>query len=572
MGARKMNRGTSSGRGRGVTQRSRLMLIVLLIALFGSLAVCGTCWGLASTLFDRDERTPVADEETGAMLTVAYSPEKAILFQALVERFNAQRLKTDDGEPMRVRAVEMDPEEMLEAVAAGTAGFQAMTPDSSIWLGQLESGANATIVGETVRYAVSPVVIAMWEEVARELGWPDRPVGWVDLLSRAQSDPNFRWSHPSTSSASGLLATLAEFYAGAGKTRGLTIEDVQSQPVLDYVAALEKTVRFYGEGDEMALVNRALAEGRSLLDAFVVQEQMVVYFNQQRRGDRLVAIYPVEGALWEDHPLVLLETSDLTATQRTIFARFRDDLLSAEAQALILKTGYRPADLSLPLDGPDSPLTADNGVNPAEPRTALQIPSPSVVEVVRQVWWYTKRHTSVYLVVDTSGSMRGQKLSQAQEALRVFLDQIQGDLERVGMIRFASNVQTAVYLADLGANRGELEAAIDELEAAGDTALLDAVWEAYQRLQAEGDPERINAIVAMTDGKENNSRMSLNALVSRMQEGNQQGVPVVVFCIAYGSDADMWTLETLAGATGGQVRQGDLETIRELYKILSTYF
>jgi Ca-activated chloride channel family protein len=572
MGARKMNRGTSSGRGRGVTQRSRLMLVVLLIALFGSLAVCGACWGVASTLLDRDERTPVADEETGTMLTVAYSPEKAILFQALVERFNAQRLKTDDGEPMRVRAVEMDPEEMLEAIADGTPGFQAMTPDSSVWLGQLESGGNATVVGETVRYAVSPVVIAMWEEVARELGWPDRPVGWADLLSRAQSDSNFRWSHPSTSSASGLLATLAEFYAGAGKTRGLTIEDVQSQPVLDYVAALEKTVRFYGEGDEMALVNRALAEGRSLLDAFVVQEQMVVYFNQQRRGDRLVAIYPVEGALWEDHPLVLLETSDLTATQRAIFARFRDELLSAEAQALILETGYRPADLSLPLDGSDSPLTAENGVNPAEPRTALQIPSPSVVEVVRQVWWYTKRHTSVYLVVDTSGSMRGQKLSQAQEALRVFLDQIQGDLERVGMIRFASNVQTPVYLADLGANRGELEAAIDELEAAGDTALLDAVWEAYQRLQAEGDPERINAIVAMTDGKENNSRMSLNALVSRMQEGNQQGVPVVVFCIAYGSDADMWTLETLAGATGGQVRQGDLETIRELYKILSTYF
>jgi Ca-activated chloride channel family protein len=548
------------------------MLIVLLIALFGSLAVCGTCWGVASRLLDRDERTPVADEETGTMLSVAYSPEKAILFQALVGRFNAQRLKTDDGEPMQVRAIEMDPEEMLEAIAEGTAGFQAMTPDSSVWLGQLESGANATVVGETVRYAVSPVVIAMWEEVARELGWPDRPVGWVDLLSRAQSDPNFRWSHPSTSSASGLLATLAEFYAGAGKTRGLTIEDVQSQPVLDYVAALEKTVRFYGEGDEMALVNRALAEGRSLLDAFVVQEQMVVYFNQQRRGDRLVAIYPVEGALWEDHPLVLLETSDLTATQRAIFARFRDDLLSAEAQALILEAGYRPADLSLPLDGPDSPLTADNGVNPTEPRTALQIPSPSVVEVVRQVWWYTKRHTNVYLVVDTSGSMRGQKLSQAQEALRVFLDQIQGDLERVGMIRFASNVQTSVYLADLGANRGELEAAIDELEAAGDTALLDAVWEAYQRLQAEADPERINAIVAMTDGKENNSRTSLNALVSQMQEGNQQGVPVVLFCIAYGSDADMWTLENLAGATGGQVREGDLETIRELYKILSTYF
>ncbi len=31
---------------------------------------------------------------------------------------------------------------------------------------------------------------------------------------------------------------------------------------------------------------------------------MVVYFNQQRQGqERLIALYPAEGTLWEDHPL-----------------------------------------------------------------------------------------------------------------------------------------------------------------------------------------------------------------------------------------------------------------------------
>jgi uncharacterized protein YegL len=49
-------------------------------------------------------------------------------------------------------------------------------------------------------------------------------------------------------------------------------------------------------------------------------------------------------------------------------------------------------------------------------------------------------------------------------------------------------------------------------------------------------------------------------------------LPVVVFAIAYGDDADMNTLEAISEPTGGQVREGDLETIRELYKILSTYF
>jgi Ca-activated chloride channel family protein len=551
-----------------------LVLLALVIGLFVVLGLCCGTYALISTLFDGDEQeTPVAQQA----LVVAYSPEKESVFRTLVESFNGRGLETPDGEPMRIQAVEIDPESMVNAVLQGSATFQAMTPDSAVWLGQLdeewsqEQGGDAVAVGETMRYAISPVVIAMWEDLAREMGWPDRAIGWQDLLVRAQSDPDFRWSHPSTSSASGLLATLAEFYAGAGKTRGLTIEDVQAQETLDYVAALEKTVRYYGEGDEPAIIEQALAEGREFLDAFVVQEQMVTYFNSQRSGqERLVALYPVEGALWEDHPLALLETGDLTPYQRQVFASFGDHLLSPESQQTILRHGYRPADLSISLDSPDSPLMAENGVDPTEPKTALQVPNASVVRVVRDVWWYTKRHTNVYLVVDTSGSMSGEKLAQAQAALGVFLDQIRGDKERVGLIQFASWADLLVPLDELGRNRIALEMAVDQLEAEGDTALLDAVYTAHYQLQELGDTERINAIVVMTDGRENNSTITLQQLVRELNR--ESPIPVVVFSIAYGSDADMGTLRAIAEPTGGQVREGDLETIRDLYKILSTYF
>jgi Ca-activated chloride channel family protein len=208
-------------------------------------------------------------------------------------------------------------------------------------------------------------------------------------------------------------------------------------------------------------------------------------------------------------------------------------------------------------------------VDPAEPKTSLQVPNASVIRVVRDVWWYTKRHTNVYLVVDTSGSMKGEKLSQAQAALQIFLDQIQGDVERVGLIEFASRVSTLVYLDELGNNRAALESAVGGLQAQGDTALLDGVYEASERLQNLGDTERINAIVVMTDGRENYSSVSLRRLTSDLTDSD---VPVIVFCIAYGDDADMQMLRAIAEPTGGQVRQGDPETIRELYKLLSTYF
>jgi Ca-activated chloride channel family protein len=550
-----------------------LVLGLLVVSLFLVIGFCCASYAVIARLLDGDE--PATPGPSSA-LTVAYSPEKELAFTTLVDRFNEQGLETPDGEQMTVEAVKLDPESMVNAVLDGSAAFQAMTPDSSVWLGQLDEewsqqqGSEAVAVGETVRYAVSPVVIAMWQDLAREMGWPEQAISWQDLLSRAQADPDFRWSHPSTSSASGLLATLAEFYAGAGKTRGLTIEDVQAQETLDYVAALEKTVRYYGEGNEPAIIEQALKEGQDFLDAFVVQEQMVIYFNTHQSGQgKLVALYPAEGALWEDHPLALLETADLTPLQRQVFAQFRDFLLSSDAQHLILRHGYRPADLSIPLDSADSPLTAENGVDPTEPKTSLQVPNASVIKVVRDVWWYTKRHTNVYLVVDTSGSMRGEKLAQAQLALKVFLDQIQGDMERVGLIEFASWADTVVYLDELGNNRTALETAVERLQAEGDTALLDAVYEGNRQLQNLADTERINAIVVMTDGRENYSDISLSGLVHELESSE---VPVVVFCIAYGSDADLQTLQAIAAPTGGRVLEGDLETIRDLYKILSTYF
>ncbi len=549
------------------------IVAVLLVGLIALVAICGACWAISAPLIEQlDQETP--EEETIARLTLAYSPEKAALVEALIKTFNDQPYQTSDGLPMHVELVEMEPEAMLDAAVTGQ--LQAITPDSSVWLPQLDAlwaeqigDERAFIVGQTVHYAVSPVVIAMWRDVAQEMGYGERALGWNDLLDRAQNDPNFKWSHPSTASASGLLATMAVFYAGAGKTWGLTAADVQAPATLDYVERVERTVRYYGEG-EWPTVQRVVAEGRDYLDAFVCQEQLVVWANQQ--GADLVAVYPVEGSLWADHPLVLLETPELTGSQRQVFAELISHLRTDEAQKVVLAAGYRPADPMIPLDAPGSPLTLDNGVDASQPQTALQVPGGNVVQVVRDVWWYIKRHTNVILVVDTSGSMQGDKIYNVKEALRIFVEQIKGPEESVGLIEFYTYVDVLVPLEKLTDNRQDVLRAIDGLVADGETALLDGVYKAYQGLQALNDTERINAIVVMTDGRENYSDISLQRLENYMREGNQSGVPVIVFAIAYGADADYATLRVLAEATDGQVYEGTLETIRQLYKILSTYF
>ena len=551
------------------------LLIIVVVA-------CACCWPLTSGLLAAVGNTfgGALTSVTGTLsgpqptLKVAVSPEKADMFRQLVDNFNARQLKSSTGADLRVAGTEVEPEEMIDAALAGD--FEALAPDSSIWLDQLDQRYQAAqntpagLVGQTVRYAVSPVVIAMWRDAAQRLGWPQQPIGWSDLLNEVSANKDFKWSHPSTSSASGLLATLAEFYAATGKTRGLTVEDVKAQATQNYVNALEKTVRYYGEG-EASIAQRVAEQGRDYLDAFVASEQIVINTNQ-KPGVDLVAIYPREGSLWQDHPLALLEMPGLRDVSRETFSAFAAYLTSPEAQQILLEKGYRPADLSIKLNSATSPINASNGADPTQPQTSLQVPSAAVLDVVRESWLANKRRTNVILVVDTSGSMEGQKLTNVQAALQTFLDQMKSDAERVGLFEFYSDVTERIPIGPLEDNRSNLVRAITQLDAGGNTALLDGVAAAYDRLQALSDPDRINAIVVMTDGKENASSVSLNQLVSRLRRGNQQGVPVLVFGIAYGDDADLSMLQSLSEATGGQTYRGNLETIRKLYKILSTYF
>lgn len=507
-------------------------------------------------------------------LTIAYSPEKEEVFHRLAQAFNETRPRLENGKRVQVVVTSQSPDAMIETAASNA--YDAISPDSSIWLGELERRSDTagavgqSIVGETVRYMVSPVVIAMWRDVAESLGYPEKDLGWQDVLRAAADNPEFSWSHPSTSSASGLLTTLALFYAGADTTRGMTEEDATAQATIDYVTRLERTVKHYGEG-ELAVMQQIEAQGRAYLDAFVVQEQLVVQYNRAHE-QQLVAIYPIEGTLWEDHPLVLLEHPERTDEERQAFGLLKEFLLSPDTQRLVLSYGYRPTDLSIRLDGPDSPITPENGADPSQPYTTLQVPSPSVIDVVRNAWQYTKRRTNIYLVVDVSGSMAGEKLEDAQAALRIFVEQIQNAEERVGLIAFSSGVDEPVPLTQLGTGRDALNRAIDTLAATGGTALLDGVDRAATKLQDLGDAERINAIVVMTDGQENRSRVSLRALTEQLRRTQGTDTPIVVFCIAYGRDADLETLETISSATGGFTRRGDLETIRELYRTLSTYF
>lgn len=531
---------------------------------------------------------PVADPNA---LTIAVSPEMSPLLSQLADPFN-NSFKGKAGY-VPVKIVTLSPSDMITAALQPDPAFQAINPDSSLWLSKLSNEWGITFASETAgsealpiprqryslpqRFAASPVVIAMWEKTAQSMGWPAKALGWTDLQQRAAQDANFHWNHPSPAFASGLLAILAEFYVGAGVNRGLTEALAIKDSTLAYVKKVEGTVRFYGEG-ESAILDRLKKDGTNLLDAFICQEQIVLRWNKENPTQKLVAIYPVEGTLWADHPLALLErytdfdSTPLSSAQRDTYYEFTRYLLQETVQKQILAGGYRPVNTNIDLQSAGSPFKGNASVDALQPKTTLQIPPYSVIQVIENVQSYFKKPANVVLVVDTSGSMGdSSKLPKAQTALTSFINNIRGKNDKLGVVEFSHIIKSNSDLKPVTQEyKDSLNATVRKMTASGNTAIYDGVLAAFDLLQAKGSTEAINAIVVMTDGKENSSTRTNLAKLKAALAGAK--IPVVIFSISFGKDADTTDMKALAEATKGQFRQAETINIEELYKIISTYF
>jgi len=80
------------------------------------------------------------------------------------------------------------------------------------------------------------------------------------------------------------------------------------------------------------------------------------------------------------------------------------------------------------------------------------------------------------------------------------------------------------------------------------------VLAAYQRMQASYDPSKVNSVVLMTDGKneDTNSTRSLSQLLSQLKSLANPQRPVRVITIGIGNGTDTDALGKIAAATGGK--------------------
>jgi tight adherence protein B len=167
----------------------------------------------------------------------------------------------------------------------------------------------------------------------------------------------------------------------------------------------------------------------------------------------------------------------------------------------------------------------------------------------------------VFLVVDTSGSMRGASLDAAKSAALAFVEELQNG-SRVAVLAFS---ETARMVAPLGSvDAPAVGTGVGALEARGETALYDAL-----RLTADeaglAGVERPIAVV-LSDGGDTVSRTTLDDAVKALRSA---GVPVLVVALP-SAEADTGVLETIAAQTGGRfVGVAEADALTEVYQDLA---
>ena len=361
--------------------------------------------------------------------------------------------------------------------------------------------------------------------------------------------------------------------------RDQSLEDLNRPEVDRFARSVESSVVLYGDITLTFLNNwyRNDARGTALtyVSAVAVEEKSVIDYNRGNpdgvlspgevpRPPRvpLMAIYPKEGTLFSDSPFYVLDAPWVTAQQKQAARVFEEFVQRPENQRQVLRFGFRPGN---PQVAVGDPVVAANGVDPSQPQTTLGEPSPPVLVKLVDRWSEVRKGARVLLAMDVSGSMGDDagggktKLDLAKEAAVNALGQFKPD-DQVGLRLFTTNVGPAdhpdyldvVPVGPVAAQREALANKIRDLTPLEGTPLYTVAKASYDQLKSSYDPARINAVLLLTDGKNEDPRNNdLTGLLTDLRSGSEGNAaqPVRLFTIAYGHDADLGTLKRMAEAT-----------------------
>ncbi len=551
-----------------------------MVSAFAVIAGCGQSDDSAPAAASRAPAATHAPSPDVVDITLVYGSEKQTWIDDVTASFNASATKIESGKVVRVTTTPMGSGESKDDLLAGRIQGHLWSPASGAFvkLANAESQTKGTpLVGPTKELVLSPVVIAMWKPMAESLGWPNKPIGWADVIALAKNPDGwgayghkefgrfkFGHTHPEYSN-SGLISILAEAYAGAGKARDLSLDDLNDPKVGAYLSEVEQSIVHYGRSTGF-FGKRLADDGPGYLSAAVVYESTVIESYAKNLSTPLVAIYPKEGTFWSDHPIGIVQRPWVSDEQKQAAQKYIDYLRAPAQQAKAVQYGFRPAEGEVA-----APIDLAHGVDPKQPQTVLDLPSAAVVNATIQLWRKNKRHTDVALVFDKSGSMNDENKIVSAKRGAVELVNLLNPQDTLTLIPFSSDV-AVLQRVRIDVGREDAVSRINGLIAEGSTHLYDSVLTARRELMSKSDKTRIQAIVVLTDGEDSGKSTTIEQVLDQITDLEAPENGVRIFTIGYGKSAKLDDLKKIAKRTHGEFYQGKPENILNVFRDIATFF
>ncbi|MBA0128080.1 VWA domain-containing protein [Haloechinothrix sp. YIM 98757] len=529
------------GRHASSSERSRGSIVLLSTLLV--LAIAG--WLSFDFLADQLRASGC---DSGLSINVTAAPDVA----GVIEKAATQASEAEGEGCYHVNVTGRDSESTAESLVLSDGGEppDVWIPESTMWLQHAQNKGAWDVPVSGTSIASTPVVLAVTDDTAGSLGWPDETPSWSQVIDADEENFDIGFTDPvrDPASLSALIGikNLAESRSDPGRAYTSLLRRLSPNTVQD-PAELFGKVPGQGTTDET-------------LDAFPTTELALLRYNLEARTANLVASYPDETVPSLDFPYTVLPGT--TGQHRTAAKDFLDRLRAPGFAENFSAAGLRTPEGEALRDRAQLDRTTAEAV----PRGT--VPRPDDVRQLLNEWAGVNLSARVQVLLDVSGSMAQHVPGAGKSRMAVTLDAAETGLNlfkpttEIGVWLFSTNLDGSKPYRELLSVRPVSEhLSRDSVQVlrgvanqiGGNTGLYDSVLAAYRDATENWEAGRINIVVVLTDGKNAYpAGITRDELLAELNKLVDPRRPLQVIGIGIGPDVDEAELSEIAEATGGE--------------------
>ena len=452
--------------------------------------------------------------------------------------------------------------EIMEKLNQGEK-YDAVWTSNAIWIYMLDSSIKVTNSEST---SINPVIFAVKESKAKELGFIGREISTKDIVDAIQNGSlKFSMSNP-TQTNTGATAYLGLLSYIAGNPEVLKEQDLERQEVKDGLKSLFTGMERSSGSEEF--LEEMFINGD--YEAVVTYESSIINMNKKlvANGEEpLYALYPTDGVSVSDSPLAYIDNKN--EAKQAMFEKLQTYILSNEGQKELAAHGRRTWFGGINENVDKTVFNPDWGIDTTKYIVPIKFPNKTIIQKALAMYQSEfRKPTNIVFCLDYSGSMKGDGYNQLMDAMDYILDETKAsrDLlqftanDRITVISF-STYPNEPWRCTNGADTAELLSKIKAKSPNGSTNIYDTSINALKELENVDTNAYNTSIVLMTDGRSNVGKYED---LEKYYKNNNSTIPI--YSILFGN-AKKDQLDDIAILTNGKVFDGRTDLLKAFKEV-----